>query len=260
MIAREWIILKFLYIGNSFSIDMLEHTVDIAHSLGISDIKVGNLYYGGCSLRMHLNHALNNEAIYEYFENSGDGWTITPDVSIAAALAMDDWDMIGLFSGTADGSAHSSSEAYEPLPKLIEYVRSNSASNVKLVYALTWLSDKENPRKELALYNGDQELVMSMIADRIRENFISTGEFWRIIPVGTAVQNARNASVPMTRDGYHLSYGFGRFVAALTVIGTITDADISKVTWRPEDVTEDEKNLAVKFAQKAILDPYTFHY
>ena len=56
--------LKLLYIGNSFSMDILEHAVDIAHDLGISDIKIGDMYYPSCSLKMHLNHALNDEAKY----------------------------------------------------------------------------------------------------------------------------------------------------------------------------------------------------
>lgn len=249
--------LKVLYIGNSFSCDILEHSVSIAQNLGITEIKVGNLYYGGCSLRMHLAHASNDEAVYQYYLNEGCGWSITNDFSIRMALESDEWDIIGIFSGTHDGSRHSSSESYEPLPKLIDYVRS-FAPTAKLVYNLTWLSDNEEPKKELALYNGDQELVMSMIVDRIREHVISTGAFWRIVPAGAAVQNARNAAIHITRDGYHLSYGFGRFVGALTVIGTITDADISKVTWMPEGVTEAERDQAIQFAQKAILDPYHF--
>ncbi|MBQ3545460.1 MAG: DUF4886 domain-containing protein [Lachnospiraceae bacterium] len=174
------------------------------------------------------------------------------------AIKSDDWDIIGIFPGTGDGNMHSGHEAYELLGDLIEYIKSLASPKVKLLYSLTWLSDKENPKKELALYNGNQELVMSMICDRIREYVIPTNEFWRIIPFGTAVQNARNENILITRDGYHLSYGLGRFMAALTFVGSITDVDISQISWMPTVVTENEKNLAVRFAQRAILDPYQF--
>ena len=250
--------LKLLYIGNSFSMDILEHAVDIAHDLGISDIKIGDMYYPSCSLKMHLNHALNDEAKYTYYVNSQDGWVETKDVSISAAIKSDDWDIIGIFPGTGDGSIHSSSESYERLPELVDYVRSLARPDVKLVYNMTWLSEKDNPRKELALYNGDQALVMSMISDRIRENVIASGAFWKVVPTGAAVQNARNEPVKISRDGYHLTLGMGRYMAALTVIGSITDKDITKVKWIPDDMTEQERELAVKFAYNALMDPYNF--
>lgn len=250
--------LKILYIGNSFSVDVLEHAVNVAHDLGIREIKIGNLYHPACSLKMHLQHATEDAPAYIYYENYGNGWEKTPDTSIAAAIAHDDWDIIGIFPGTGDGSAHSSHEAYECLPELIRYVRERATLSVKLMYNLTWLSEKENPKKELALYNGDQTLVMSMIADRLREHVLPSGQFWKVVPTGAAVQNARRAGFLITRDGYHLSYGMGRLMGALTVIGSATDADLSKLTWMPEGVTEQERDLAVQFARNALLDPFFF--
>ena len=41
-----------------------------------------------------------------------------------------------------------------------------------------------------------------------------------MIPVGTAIQNARHSNLPqtggVTRDGIHLSYGLGRYIASVT--------------------------------------------
>ena len=36
-------------VGNSFSVDTMEHVAGIALSLGVECIKLGNLYVGGCS-------------------------------------------------------------------------------------------------------------------------------------------------------------------------------------------------------------------
>ncbi len=249
---------KILYIGNSFSVDILEHAVNVAHDLGIGDVKIGNLMYPACSLKMHLNNIETDAPHYIYYENCGSGWTETLNVSIAEAMKKDDWNVIGIFPGTGDGSAHSSHEAYERLPELIRRVRELASPRARLVYNLTWLSDKENPKKELALYNGDQELVMSMIADRIRQYVIGPGEFWKVVPAGAAVQNARNEGVLITRDGYHLSLTTGRYMAALTLIGTVTDADVTNATWYPEGMTAEDRDRAIRWAQKALLDPYHF--
>lgn len=46
-----------------------------------------------------------------------------------------------------------------------------------------------------------------------------------IIPVGTAIQNARNTSLnsvsQLTRDGWHLNTGVGRYLAACTVVSSL---------------------------------------
>ena len=51
-------------IGNSFSVDAARYTHDI--SLGSdTNIEVGVLYVGGCSLEQHVNFFKNKEAPYE---------------------------------------------------------------------------------------------------------------------------------------------------------------------------------------------------
>ena len=48
--------IKLLAIGNSFSVDALQYFYQIASSLGVNDITIGNLYIGSCSLETHLNN------------------------------------------------------------------------------------------------------------------------------------------------------------------------------------------------------------
>lgn len=249
--------MKVLFIGNSFSVDIVEYAVDVAKNLEI-EMKIGNLYFPSCSLNMHLSNITENTAPYTYYENDGDGWSKTPNVSIATAMKQDAWEIICIFPGTGDGSLHTTNEAYENLPKLLERVKELALPEAKYAFPLTWISDKDKQKKDLALYHGDQTLVMNLIADRLRSHVIASGAFWRIIPTGTAVQHARNAGLCITRDGYHLSYGMGRLMGALTVVGAFTDADISKATWMPEGVTEEERDQAIRFAQRALLDPFTF--
>ena len=51
--------IKLLAIGNSFSVDALQYFYQIASSLGIERIEIGNLYIGSCSLERHLKNITN---------------------------------------------------------------------------------------------------------------------------------------------------------------------------------------------------------
>ena len=53
-------VLKILTIGNSFSDDTMEYVWNIADSLGVEDIYLGNLYLGGCTLDTHAFNARGN--------------------------------------------------------------------------------------------------------------------------------------------------------------------------------------------------------
>lgn len=53
-----------------------------------------------------------------------------------------------------------------------------------------------------------------------------------IIKTGNAIQNARTSFVenPLNRDGYHLSYTMGRYVAGLTLVRALTGLGIDNVS------------------------------
>lgn len=57
--------LKILAIGNSFSQDSTTYLYDLAKSGGV-ELKVVNLYIGGCSLETHWNNIVENKKDYEY--------------------------------------------------------------------------------------------------------------------------------------------------------------------------------------------------
>ena len=93
---------------------------------------------------------------------------------------------------------------------------------------------------------------------------IPNDTFEFIAPVGTAVQNARTSYLgdTLNRDGTHLSYGVGRYIAALTLAGAVTGQDISDITWYPTaeggynyPVTEAERRIAIESAVNALANP-----
>jgi hypothetical protein len=79
-----------------------------------------------------------------------------------------------------------------------------------------------------------------------------------ISPAGTAIQNARATGRlgKLCRDGFHLSKAHGRYIAALTFLGKLTQENLDDVIFAPEGVSDEERKLAIECAKKAIKEPF----
>jgi hypothetical protein len=73
-----------------------------------------------------------------------------------------------------------------------------------------------------------------------------------VIPCGTTVQNLRTSYLgdTLTRDGYHMSYHYGRYVTALTWFNYFTGIDVRMVEWMPKSYTY--MSYAVDVMQEAV--------
>ena len=85
--------LKILAIGNSFSVDAMEYLWDICKDAGYKNVKLGNLYIGGCSLNTHWSNIQSGSNAYTFYQNSTGVWT-SKTSSIAYALSSEDWDIV----------------------------------------------------------------------------------------------------------------------------------------------------------------------
>ena len=82
----------------------------------------------------------------------------------------------------------------------------------------------------------------------------------RIIPVGNAVQRARrlpefdiaHGGMPITRDGFHLSLDYGRYLAALVWYKFFTGKNPEDVSFAPQG-TDPEINAKLKKIAKEVL-------
>ena len=129
--------LKILCIGNSFSCDTIEHVANIALSLGVKKVTLGNLYIGGCSIKKHYANAVNDTHAYEYFYNTGSGWSSTYNHSIKDTLESDEWDFVSIQHGTNDGSRYAEQASYSDLPALVAYIRSYLPQSTKIAFNMT---------------------------------------------------------------------------------------------------------------------------
>ena len=249
--------LKILCIGNSFSCDTVEHVANIALSLGVKKITLGNLYIGGCSIKKHYANAVGDVKGYEYYYNTGSGWTSTLNHSVKEILQSEDWDYVSIQHGTNDGSRYAEEASYSDLPALVEYIKGYVPAKTKIAFNMTWVGEP-NSHEEMVAFGNDQLKYYNAVAALTSSLVVNTQGIDAVSPTGTAIQNARTASVGLlTRDNYHLSLKLGRYIAGLTFFGKLTGADISKVSWAPEGLTAYMREVALESALNALKTPFS---
>lgn len=256
-VRRNWRadgVLRILCIGNSFSDDMMEYVWQIADSLGVEEVSLGNLYIGGCSLDTHANNAAADAAAYEYRTNTAGRWTTAYNVRMSEAVAAQDWDFISFQQQSGNSGLAGS---YARLGELLDYVRS-IAGTAQFVWHMTWAYQQNSTHAEFSNYGRSQTAMYESIVAAVRSEVLAQPEISAVIPSGTAIQNARTSFVgdTLTRDGYHLSLGLGRYIAGLTLVRALTGLSVSDVPYRPADVARDEAVMAAEAAEAAVASPF----
>lgn len=245
--------LKVLAIGNSFSIDGMQYIYGIAQSAGYTDIVLGNLYIGGCSLNTHESNAKNNTPAYEFYTNTNGTWVSTKSTTMATGLAYTDWDCISIqqvsgYSGLVG--------SFEPsLSNLISYVK-KACPNAKLVWHMTWAYQGNSGHSDFSKYGKNQLKMYNSITSATQKGILENhkNDFAGVIPSGTAIQNLRTSFFGdlLTRDGYHLSYGIGRYTAALAWFKALTGENLDNVTYIPTEYGYTLGEKAILAAKEAV--------
>ena len=261
--------LSILCIGNSFSVDAMEYFYQIAKNLGISKMYLGNLYIGGCTLATHLSNANSDSGSYTYYKNTGGSWSNTTGVKMSTALTERSWDFVTMQQASPNsGQANTYGST---LTNLIAYVKSKlkNPNATKLAWHMTWAYQADSTHSGFANYSNNQTTMYKAIVDTVNSQIVPNKDIEIIIPTGTAIQNLRTSILgdKLTRDGYHLSYGVGRYTAALMFVKELTGLDISGVTWKSTSTAlsanGEEKFLAIEavnFAYDTPLKVTTSHY
>ncbi len=218
--------MKILSIGNSFSTDAHKWLCKLAEINGIN-IETANLFIGGCSLEAHWKNFTENSADYSLEINGNEGENL---ISIPQALAMDKWDVI-----TFQQASHFSgmSETYEPyLTNLVNAVK-ESQPHAKFYFHQTWAYETDSLHEGFASYNRNQKEMFERIISVSQKAAKAIGA--EIIPVGTVIQQIRetvpgfdyqHGGLSLCRDGFHLSFDYGRFTAAAVWLRTLTGKKI----------------------------------
>ena len=218
--------MNILCIGNSFSQDATRYL----HQVSGEELYVRNLYIGGCSLETHMNNIKNEANAYEYQKNG----RLMRMISINEALKKKKWDFVTIqqvshFSGMI--------ETYEPYTEfIINYIKENCPS-AKIVFHRTWAYSTTSGHEGFLNYGRSQEKMFEQIISASSE--IAKKYNLDIIPCGDAVQAARkypefDESVrDITRDGFHMSLDYGRYLTALVMYKYFSGKDVTQVSYAP---------------------------
>lgn len=268
--------LKLLAITSSFGLNTTEYLYDIAMTEGFTEVIVARLYTSGCTLEKHINFAENNTPGYQYTKRTDSGWTEIKEVNMRYGIMDEDWDVIFIQQSATESPLPNTYADY--VPRLIEYVRQHKP-DARFVWNMTWAFDPECGR---AVFNdtfaGSQELMYNALVSTVKEQIIDAKvDVDRIIPSGTAIQNARAAGSPkLTRemqtatsvDHIHLN-PLGRVISGYALFATITDCaelkainleNVPQAYHYPNDpqltMTEETKTLILNAVNNALKNPY----
>lgn len=248
--------LKILAIGNSFSIDTMSYAYDVAKSLGIKNVTLGNLVIGGCVIDTHYENIVNDKAKYKYYYNDNGTWSSTDnyDQKISTAIASDNWDFISVQQGSSESGL---SSTYSNLAGLVTKVKQLAGEDTQIVFNMTWAYQSDSTHSSFPNYSNDQMTMYSGIVNAMRECVLTNADIDILVPNGTAIQNARTTYIgdKLTRDGYHLNYDYGRYIAALTFISKLTGISVENIAYKPSTVSEEQKIVCIESVMNALDAP-----
>lgn len=251
---------SILIIGNSHSDDTIKWTHEIAANLGLKDVFVADLYYGGAGIDVHYPNLRAERTAYTYRYYSNGDWIYRENTSIQYALRARHWDYVCLQEKAwyvALDYEWDVVELYEAL--ILEYL----PEDTKLCWNITWAYSMDLTTSENALtqyFDGDQMAMYEAEQDGIVRNIVDREEIDFIIDGGTAIQNARSSYLTdyrINRDYTHLSLTYGRFIAGLNLIKTVSSVDIRGLSWRPNDVTDTEFQIAIESVENTQINPFS---
>lgn len=262
--------LRILAIGNSYTDDATAYLNSLITKAGIDSnricIYVGSI--GSASLQTWAE-IYENDKFVNITRRAGN-LEMKNNGTLKELLAQH-WDIITL---QQESSKAINFNTFNPwLSRIINYIKQDcSNTEVALGWQMAWSywSNYGNAPKGKERY----ELICSAIKTQIKKNGIDI-----IIPIGTAIENARMSSLQtkhdLTRDGTHLCFGAGRYIASCIwyetliapvfgksilhtyVIHSITDEEKNSSLFETVEVNNTNYLLCQKCAEYAKIYPYT---
>ena len=241
--------MKVLSIGNSFSQDAHKWLHKLAAANGI-DMQTLNLYIGGCSLERHWNNIENNADAYEFGPN-GDRTTWM--ISIETALKMTQWDIVTVQQVSGKSGQL---ETYEPYPSGVVALIRKLQPKAEIWFHQTWAYEIDSAHASFENYDRSQQKMYDAII--VASEAAAASIPAKIIPAGKLIQALRttvpefdyaNGGLTLNRDGYHLTYDYGRFAAAALWLRTLTGITVKAEEFEDFDPVLLQKILAVVNAQ-----------
>ena len=269
---------RVLMIGNSFSVSMMRHAPSVADSLAI-DFDITSLYIGGCSLKKHMDNVKREWNVehkpYSMTRNIRGVAQPSKKVNLPEVLKGEvKYDIV-----TVQQASHESWDpaTYAPYgDDLVKLIREYQPQ-AKIYVQETWSYTPWDPRfKKWGIDQNEMyEKLHKTYGDFAKQHGFD------VIPFGTAVQEWRrqlpvkyaensfggdvvgggkqeardhfkrdvNNDWKPNCDVFHLGRR-GEYFQALVWAKALFGADVSKLKYKPDYVTDDEAKLMKKIAME----------
>lgn len=230
--------IKILAIGNSFSQDATRYLHQIAAEDN-TEIKVVNLYIGGCSLYRHYINALDDRKEYMLeFNGHSTGFK----VSIKEALVSDEWDIV-----TLQQVSHKSND-YETYQPYLDYMKSyidKYSPKAKIYIHQTWAYEQGSNRLCNEMGYTDYKEMLSDIKTAYAKAADTIGAEG-IIPSGELMVALLENGIPKVhRDTFHATLGIGRYALGLLWYRVLTGKDINRSGFIKTDEPITDKEIEI---------------
>ncbi len=228
--------MKILFIANSFGEDVTAYLYGIIAPLDENETVIGNMYIGGCDLRRHAVNARDDAPAYRYDKFTGVKADVYPNITLSAAVKDERWDVICLQQ--ASGYSGKKETYDDDITTIIDFARKNCTNpDVKFYWHMTWAYDADSTNPFFVNYEKSTQKMYDAILSAVKEKIVPDKRFDGIIPSGITINCMRESGYEkMTRDGFHLSEGLGRYCAAYTAASTFFDA--TATSYVPEEFPE----------------------
>jgi len=251
--------IRVLGIGNSFTMDAMGRELQPIFTSEAQEVILGYPFRGGTWLSQHDAWSNRTDTMpYNYYEyrNGIQSTTGTSTYNLTMAVEHEPWDYVLIQSDHDSAGIYKSYEPY--LTHLVDFVRKHcSNKNVKIGFYMTWPYDSISTYSAFRYYKYNNQLMYDSIIAAAKKVMATHPEFF-IIPVGTAIQNARTSYMghKMNRDGYHLNYTYGNYTAALCWYRAIMGKDPKEITYYPGAISEYCARMCQAAAHEAFEKPY----
>lgn len=213
--------IKILAIGNSFSVDATTYLHQFS-LCGEQAIIVGNLHYGGCSLKQHLDFFNLNQAPYEYHKN---GALTNQSISLREALKDEAWDYITIQQNSGNSGVYDSF-----IPGIELCAKLKDLTHAQFVIHKTWSYASYYRDEQFAKYHFNQREMDRKISYAY-SRFAKDLNIQRIIPSADAFTLARaKFGDTLNRDGFHANEK-GRYLLAALWYSFFTKKDVRYVNF-----------------------------
>lgn len=256
--------LKILALGNSFTEDGTAYLPSLVQNAGIKNVTIAKMVIGGTSLLSHHTHALKDDSVYSFSISKEGSFKSQGKKRFSDCLSFETWDYVILQQVSQHSGLYRTYQPY--LNNLINIIHSYYPQAI-IGWQMTWAYSSKSTHSGFKNYENNQIMMYEAILDAVNQMKNETG-ISVIIPTGIVLQELRGSFIcndlELTRDGYHLDYGAGRYAAACTWFETLirpvfqigVKGNTLRVNTGNVPVTDEVASLCQEIAENVVNNYY----